>query len=131
MAKDKLAFIDEDVANLKEQGLFINIRTIESAQGAWLTVDGKRVLDFCSNNYLGLANHPRMREAAKKAIDEFGVGPAAVRTIAGTLSLHHELERRLAAFKGVEDALYVQSGLCANQAAILWWAVKTSFSPIG
>jgi len=118
MAKDKLAFIDEDVANLKEQGLFINIRTIESAQGAWLTVDGKRVLDFCSNNYLGLANHPRMREAAKKAIDEFGVGPAAVRTIAGTLSLHHELERRLAAFKGVEDALYVQSGLCANQAAI-------------
>lgn len=118
MAKDKLAFIDEDVANLKEQGLFINVRTIESAQGARITVDGKRVLDFCSNNYLGLANHPRMREAAKKAIDEFGVGPAAVRTIAGTLSLHHELERRLAAFKGVEDALYVQSGLCANQAAI-------------
>ena len=118
MAKDKLAFIDEDVAGLKEQGLFINIRTIESAQGAWIIVDGKRVLDFCSNNYLGLANHPRMREAAKKAIDEFGVGPAAVRTIAGTLSLHHELEKRLAAFKGVEDALYVQSGLCANQAAI-------------
>jgi glycine C-acetyltransferase len=118
MAKDKLAFIDEDVAGLKEQGLFINIRTIESAQGAWIIVDGKRVLDFCSNNYLGLANHPRMREAAKKAIDDFGVGPAAVRTIAGTLSLHHELEKRLAAFKGVEDALYVQSGLCANQAAI-------------
>jgi glycine C-acetyltransferase len=118
MAKDTLAFIDEDVANLKEQGLFINVRTIESAQGARITVDGKRVLDFCSNNYLGLANHPRMREAAKKAIDEFGVGPAAVRTIAGTLSLHHELEKRLAAFKGVEDALYVQSGLCANQAAI-------------
>ncbi len=118
MAKDKLAFIDEDVANLKEQGLFINVRTIESAQESWLTVDGKRVLDFCSNNYLGLANHPRMREAAKKAIDEFGVGPAAVRTIAGTLSLHHELEKRLAAFKGMEDALYVQSGFCANQAAI-------------
>jgi glycine C-acetyltransferase len=118
MAKDKLAFIDEDVAGLKEQGLFINIRTIESAQGAWIIVDGMRVLDFCSNNYLGLANHPRMREAAKKAIDDFGVGPAAVRTIAGTLSLHHELEKRLAAFKGVEDALYVQSGLCANQAAI-------------
>ena len=118
MTKDKLAFIDEDVANLKEQGLFINVRTIESAQESWLTVDGKRVLDFCSNNYLGLANHPRMREAAKKAIDEYGVGPAAVRTIAGTLSLHHELEKRLAAFKGVEDALYVQSGFCANQAAI-------------
>jgi glycine C-acetyltransferase len=118
MAKDKLAFIDEDIANLKEQGLFINVRTIGSAQGAWITVDGKRVLDFCSNNYLGLANNPRMNEAAKKAVDEFGVGPAAVRTIAGTLSLHLELERRLAAFKGVEDALYVQSGFCANQAAI-------------
>ena len=118
MAKDKLAFIDEDVANLKEQGLYINVRTIESGQGAWIMVDGKRVLDFCSNNYLGLANDPRMNEAAKKAIDKFGVGPAAVRTIAGTLSLHRELEERLAAFKGVEDALYVQSGLCANQAAI-------------
>ena len=118
MAKDKLAFIDEDIANLKDQGLFINIRTIESAQGAWITVDGKRVLDFCSNNYLGLANDPRMNEAAKKAVDKFGVGPTAVRTIAGTLSLHLELEKRLAAFKGVEDALYVQSGFCANQAAI-------------
>jgi glycine C-acetyltransferase len=118
MAKDKLAFIDEDVANLKEQGLFINVRTIGSAQGAWLIVDGKRVLNFCSNNYLGLANHPQMNEAAKKAIDTFGVGPAAVRTIAGTISLHIELEKRLAAWKGVEDALYVQSGFCANQAAI-------------
>jgi glycine C-acetyltransferase len=118
MAKDKLAFIDEDIADLKDQGLFINIRTIGSAQGAWITVDGKRVLDFCSNNYLGLANDPRMNEAAKKAVDKFGVGPAAVRTIAGTLSLHLELEKRLAAFKGVEDALYVQSGFCANQAAI-------------
>lgn len=118
MEKDKLAFIDEDVASLKEQGLFIHIPTIESAQGPWLIVNGKRVLNFCSNNYLGLADHPRMKEAAKKAIDQFGVGPAAVRSIAGTISLHLEFERRIAAFKGVEDALYVQSGFCANQAAI-------------
>ncbi|MGC8788275.1 MAG: aminotransferase class I/II-fold pyridoxal phosphate-dependent enzyme, partial [Anaerolineae bacterium] len=118
MGKDKLAFIDEDIASLKEQGLFIHIRTIESAQGPWIIVDGKRVLNFCSNNYLGLANDPRMKEAAKKAIDQFGVGPAAVRSIAGTISLHLEFERRIAAFKGVEDALYVQSGFCANQAAI-------------
>ena len=118
MAKDTLAFIDEDMAELQEKGLYINLRTIESAQGAWLVVDGKRVLNFCSNNYLGLANHPRMNEAAKQAIDDFGVGPAAVRTIAGTLSLHLELEKRLAAWKGVEDALYVQSGFSANQAAI-------------
>ena len=118
MSQDKLAFIDEDIANLKEAGLFTNIRTIESAQGAWLIVDGKRVLNFCSNNYLGLANDPRMNAAAIKAIDEFGVGPGAVRTIAGTNKLHLELEKRLAVFKGVEDALYVQSGFCANQAAI-------------
>jgi glycine C-acetyltransferase len=118
MAKDKLAFIDEDVASLKEQGLFINIRTIGSAQGSWLVVDGKKVLNLCSNNYLGLADNPRMKEAAKKAIDQFGVGPAAVRSIAGTISLHLEFEKRIAAFKGVEDALYVQSGFCANQAVI-------------
>ena len=118
MTKDKLAFIDEDISALKEQGLLINIRTIESAQGPWLQVDGKHVLNFCSNNYLGLANDPRMKTAAKKAIDEFGVGPAAVRSIAGTISLHLEFERRIAKFKGVEDALYVQSGFCANQAAI-------------
>jgi glycine C-acetyltransferase len=118
MAEGKLAFIDQDIADLKKAGLYINIHTIESAQGAWLVVDGKRVLNFCSNNYLGLANDPRMNEAAVKAIDEFGVGPAAVRTIAGTIRLHLELEKRLAKFKGVEDALYVQSGFCANQAAI-------------
>jgi len=118
MTENKLSFIDQDVASLKEQGLFINIRTIQSAQGSRITVDGKQVLNFCANNYLGLANDPRMKEAAKKAIDQYGVGPAAVRSIAGTISLHLEFERRMAAFKGVEDALYVQSGFCANQAAI-------------
>jgi len=118
MTDDKLAFIDEEMSGLKEQGLLINIRTISSAQGSRLVVDGKQVLNFCSNNYLGLANDPRLKEAAKKAIDQFGVGPAAVRSIAGTISLHLEFERRIAAFKGVEDALYVQSGFCANQAVI-------------
>jgi len=118
MTTDKLAFIDQDIANLKEQGLFLTFRTVQSAQGPWLTVDGKRVLNFCSNNYLGLADHPRVKEAAKKAIDEFGVGPTSARQISGTLALHVELEKRLAAFKGVEDAIYVQSGFCANQAVI-------------
>ncbi len=89
-----------------------------SAADAWMVVDGKRVLNFCTNNYLGLANHPALKEAAKKAVDEWGAGPAAVRTIAGTQALHVELERRLAEFKGVEASLFVQSGLCANQAAI-------------
>jgi glycine C-acetyltransferase len=115
---DKFDFIRDDVSALKESGLFINLRIMGSPADAWMTVDGRRVLNFCTNNYLGLANHPKMKEAAARAIDEWGVGPAAVRSIAGTQGLHVELEKRLAAFKGVEDALYVQSGFCANQAAI-------------
>ena len=116
---DKLAFISEELAAIEQAGLTINIRTITSPADAWMQVDGKRVLNLCTNNYLGLANHPTLLAAAKAAVDAYGVGPAAVRTIAGTLGLHRELERRLAAFKGVEDALYVQSGFCANQAAIV------------
>ena len=115
---DKFDFIRDDVAGLKEAGLFINLRIMGSPADAWMEVDGRRVLNFCTNNYLGLANHPRMKQAARAAIDEWGVGPAAVRSIAGTQGLHVQLEERLAAFKGVEDALYVQSGFCANQAAI-------------
>jgi glycine C-acetyltransferase len=118
MAKDKLQFIRDDLEALKEQGLYINIRTIGSAQEGWTTVDGKRLLNFCSNNYLGLANHPRMREAAKKAIDDLGVGPGAVRSIAGTMTIHLELEKRLAEFKQVEDAISLQSGFSANLAVI-------------
>ena len=87
----KLNWIDEELENLKESGLYNQIRTLGSPQGAWLVVDGKQVLNFCSNNYLGLANHPRMVKAAKEAMDEYGVGPGAVRTIAGTMDLHLEL----------------------------------------
>ncbi|MGD8790913.1 MAG: glycine C-acetyltransferase [Anaerolineae bacterium] len=115
---DKFDFIREDVDSLKESGLYINLRIMDSAADAWMTVDGKRVLNFCTNNYLGLANHPRLKEAARKAIDDWGVGPAAVRSIAGTQALHVEFEKRMAEFKGVEDSLYVQSGFCANQAAL-------------
>jgi glycine C-acetyltransferase len=111
-------WISDELSNLKKSGLFTNIRTLSSPQGAWLVVDGKEVLNFCSNNYLGLANHPRLVESAKAAIDEFGVGPGAVRPIAGTMALHLELERRLAAFKGVEAAITFQSGFNANLAAI-------------
>ena len=115
---DRLQFLADEMRNLEEQGLKITLRTMGSAVGAWMLVDSKRVLNFCTNNYLGLANDPRLKEAAKAAIDQWGVGPAAVRSIAGTQELHVQLERRLAQFKGVEDALYVQSGFCANQAAI-------------
>ncbi len=115
---DKLDFITEELERLKAEHLFINIRVMESPADGWMIVDGKKVLNFCTNNYLGLANHPRLKAAAKQAVDDWGVGPAAVRTIAGTTRLHLELEKRLAAFKGVEDALFVQSGFNANQAAI-------------
>jgi len=116
---DKFDFIREDVAALKESGLFIQLRTIDSPPGPWMVVDGERVLNLCTNNYLGLATHPRLVKAAHEALDRFGVGPTAVRSIAGTLTIHVELEKKVAEFKGVEDALYVQSGFCANQAAIL------------
>jgi len=118
MMSDKYDFIREDVASLKESGLFNELRIMGSPADAWMVVDGRRVLNFCTNNYLGLANHPRLIAAAQAAIERWGVGPAAVRSIAGTQALHVELEQRLATFKGVEDALYVQSGFCANQAAI-------------
>jgi glycine C-acetyltransferase len=116
--ESKLQWITDEIENLKEAGLFTHIRTLSSPQGAWLVVDGARVLNFCSNNYLGLANHPDVAARAKQAIDMLGVGPGAVRTIAGTMSLHLELEQRLAAFKGVEAAITFQSGFSANLAAI-------------
>ncbi|MHB8777266.1 MAG: glycine C-acetyltransferase [Anaerolineales bacterium] len=114
----KTDWIQQEIEALKSQGLYNNIRTIGSPQGAWLIVDGKKVLNFCSNNYLGLANHPALVAASKKATDEMGVGPAAVRTIAGTMTLHVELEKRLAQFKGVEAAITFQSGFTANLATV-------------
>ncbi|MDO8140238.1 MAG: hypothetical protein Q6358_01950 [Candidatus Brocadiales bacterium] len=79
---DKLDFITEELGKLRDTGLLINIRTIEGPQGAWITVDGKKVLNLCSNNYLGFANDTQLKSSAQKAVDTYGVGPAAVRTIA-------------------------------------------------
>lgn len=112
------AWIRDELQQLREAGLYTNIRTIESPMDAWVTIDGRRLLNFCANNYLGLANHPRMRQAAQKAIEEYGVGPGAVRTIAGTMSLHTELEKRLAQFKHAEACITFQSGFTANLGAI-------------
>jgi len=114
----KLDWLTQEINGLKEQGLYNNIRTIGSAQGARLLVDGKDVLNFCSNNYLGLANHPKIVEAAKEATKKYGVGPAAVRSIAGTTDLHVQLEERLAKFKGAEDVITFQSGFNANLGTI-------------
>ncbi|MBN2243843.1 MAG: glycine C-acetyltransferase [Acidobacteria bacterium] len=113
-----LQFILDERKRLEKGNLLVSPRTLESAQGAWIDVDGRRVLNLASNNYLGLANHPRLKEAAREAVDAFGVGPAAVRSIAGTMSLHLELERKLARFKKVEAVLSFQSGFNANIAVI-------------
>ncbi len=114
----RLDWIQEEIQQLKDSGLYNQIRTLSSPQGAWLIVDGKKVLNFCSNNYLGLANHPKLVEAVRQAMQTHGVGPAAVRSIAGTMDLHTQLEARLAAFKGVEAAITFQSGFNANLATI-------------
>ncbi len=115
---DKLAFIRDELAQMHDAKSFINIRTMDSAADGWMVVDGKKVLNFCTNNYLGLANHPLLKKKAQEAIDKWGVGPAAVRTIAGTQALHLEFERRMAEFKGVDASMLVQIGFCANQAAL-------------
>lgn len=114
----KYQFIEQALQDLREQGLYNIIRTIESSIGAWVVVEGKRALNMCSNNYLGFADDERLCTAAKDAIDKYGVGPGAVRSIAGTMSLHSELEERLAEFKRTEAALSVQSGLNTNLATI-------------
>ena len=115
---EKLRFVDEVVNDLKESGLYNDIKVIGSAQGAWIEILGQRVLNLCSNNYLGLANDPRLCQAAKDAIATFGVGPAAVRSIAGTTALHEALDKQVAQFKRVEAALTLQSGFMANVAVI-------------
>ncbi len=121
MAQDsysKLQFIVDERARLEREGLLVGIRTIESPQGAWITVDGKSVLNLCSNNYLGFANDARLKQAAQAAIEKFGVGPAAVRSIAGTMVLHTELEKKLAHFKRVEATISFQSGFNSNIATV-------------
>src|SRR3989344_4034065 len=115
---NKIKWISESLQDLKNQGFLINIRTIESPMGSKIKVNGEWVLNFCSNNYLGLANDPRLKKAAKEAIDKYGIGPTAVRTIAGTTKLHLKLEKALAEFKKVEDVITFQSGFNANIATI-------------
>jgi glycine C-acetyltransferase len=114
----KTDFLSEQLDDLREQGLYNNIRTIDSPMDGRIVVDGQPVINFCANNYLGLANHPRLKEAAKRAIDQYGIGPGAVRTIAGTMTLHDQLEKRLAEFKGAEAVITTQSGFTANLAVI-------------
>lgn len=113
-----MKFIDEELSKLKESGLYNTIRTISDELSSTTIVNGKKVLDMCTNNYLGLANKKELKEAAKEMIDKYGVGPAAVRSIAGTTDKHLELEKKLAEFKHVEATIHLQSGFCANLGVI-------------
>ena len=115
---DPLAFIDAELAALRDQHLYRPLRVLSSAQGPVCTVDGREVISLSSNDYLGLTHHPRLREAALDAVRRFGAGSGAVRTIAGTMTLHEALESELARFKGTEAALTFQSGFTANTGVI-------------
>ncbi len=118
MQDGRTAWLQEEIDNLKSAGLYNHIRTLDSPMDAWVTIDGRRLLNFCANNYLGLANHPRITQAARDGIENYGVGPGAVRSIAGTTSLHVQLEQRLAEFKNAEACITFQSGFTANLATI-------------
>ncbi len=115
---EKLTYLAEQLEDLKANHLYNRIRTLESAMDGHVVINGRTMLNFCANNYLGLANHPRLKEAAKRAIDQYGIGPGAVRTIAGTMTLHDQLEQRLAQFKRAEAVVTMQSGFTANLAVI-------------
>lgn len=111
-------FLETNITDLKENGLYNEIDVVQGANGPEITIEGKKLINLSSNNYLGLATDKNLKEAAKKAIDTHGVGAGAVRTINGTLDLHIELEQRIAAFKGTEAAIAYQSGFNCNMAAI-------------
>jgi glycine C-acetyltransferase len=113
-----LDFLKERLTELDEQGLLLHPRTLEGPTGARARFDGRGVINLASNNYLGLANHPRMNAAASRAAAELGAGSGAVRTISGTMASHRELERQFAAFKHAEDALMFQSGFTANAGTV-------------
>jgi glycine C-acetyltransferase len=115
---DPLAFLADEVAALRERHLYRSLRVMSSAQGPIVSVDERRLISLSSNDYLGLTHHPRLRDAAVSAVREFGVGSGAVRTIAGTMSMHEALEAELAEFKGSEAVLTFQSGFTANTGVI-------------
>ena len=117
-ATDPLGFIAAELADLRAKHLYRSLRVMSSAQGPDVVVDGRACVSFSSNDYLGLTHHPRVRAAALAAVQEFGAGSGAVRTIAGTMSLHEELEASLARFKGTEAVLSFPSGFSANTGVI-------------
>ena len=117
-SRDPLAFLEGEIDELKAKGLYRRLRVVQSEQRSRCVIDGREVITLSSNNYLGLNTHPRLRRAAIEAVERYGAGSGAVRTIAGTMSLHEELEARLATFKHVEAVLTFQSGFTCNTGVI-------------
>ena len=115
---DPLAFLDDEVAALRERHLYRPLRVMSSAQGPIVSIDDRRLISLSSNDYLGLTHHPRLRAAAEAAVRDFGVGSGAVRTIAGTMTMHEALEAELAEFKGTPAVVTFQSGFTANTGVI-------------
>lgn len=118
LARPPLAYLEDELADLHARHLYRPLRVMQSAQGPEVVLDGRRVISLSSNDYLGLTHDPRLREAAIAAVRDYGAGSGAVRTIAGTMDLHMELEAELARFKGVEAVLTFQSGFTANTGVI-------------
>jgi glycine C-acetyltransferase len=118
MRKDPLAYLGDELTALKEQNLYRRLRVLEDEQKAHTSFDHRSVVNLSSNNYLGLTTHPRLRQAALEAVKRFGVGSGSVRTIAGTMAIHMELERKLAEFKKVEAVVVFQSGFTANAGTV-------------
>jgi glycine C-acetyltransferase len=127
MRTDPLSFLTDELNALKAQGLYRRLRVLDGKQAARTRVDGRDVVNLSSNNYLGLTTHPRLKEKALAALDAFGVGTGSVRTIAGTMTIHMELERRLAEFKKTEAAVVFQSGFAANAGTVAAILTKDDF----
>src|SRR6188472_3906342 len=117
-SRNPLAFLDAEIEDLKSKGLYRRLRVVQSEQRSRCVIDGREVITLSSNNYLGLNTHPRLREASIRAVEEYGAGSGAVRTIAGTMTLHEQLEARLAEFKHTEAVLTFQSGFTCNTGVI-------------
>jgi glycine C-acetyltransferase len=113
-----LSYLSDQLSDLKQKGTYFKLRVLEDEQAPVCTFDGKQVINLASNNYLGLTTHPKLREAALAATKKYGVGSGAVRTIAGTMSLHMQLEERIARFKNVEACVVFQSGFAANAGTV-------------
>src|SRR5512143_820473 len=113
-----LSYLSDQLNELKNKGTYFRLRVLEDEQAPECTFDGKRVINLASNNYLGLTTHPKLREAALAATKKYGVGSGAVRTIAGTMTLHMQLEEKIARFKNVEACVVFQSGFTANAGTV-------------